>query len=110
MSALTVLPATRPIRAAHLADRLTIAFATAHNVRAGLERMIAVLAEERRAGGVEWWAAAADASSFRLEATAGYARGRRQAIPLGPLGAIVLVDAYELAEVVTQLEPDRKSV
>jgi signal transduction histidine kinase len=105
MTALAVLPAARPIRAAHLADRLALAFATAHDVRVGLERMIAVLADEKRAGRVEWWAPAADAASFRLEATAGYARGRRQAIPLGPVGAIVLVAADELVEIVTQLEP-----
>jgi signal transduction histidine kinase len=105
MSALAVLPITRPIRAAGLADRLTVAFATARDVRAGIERMIAVLADEAQALRVEWWAPAGDAASFRLEATAGSARGRRQAIPLGPLGAIVLVDAEELVEVVAQLEP-----
>jgi signal transduction histidine kinase len=105
MNALAALPITRPIRAAGLTDRLTVAFATAGDARGGLERMIAVLADEAHAPRVEWWAPAGDAASFRLEASAGPARGPRRAIPLGPLGTIVIVDADDLVEVVAQLEP-----
>jgi signal transduction histidine kinase len=71
------------------ADRVTLDFLTAPDVRSGMERVVATLC----VGGVkriEWWAPSEDGARLQLEATAGRGRGRRSAIPLGPAGALVV--------------------
>jgi signal transduction histidine kinase len=97
----------RPI-AASLADSVIVEFATAGDVRSA---MISAVARLRRGGGaasVEWWGPTEDGSALRLEASDGVARGRREAFPIGPVGAIVVTGAdraSELTLAVTRLVP-----
>jgi signal transduction histidine kinase len=112
-SAAVTLPAPparlprRPI-AASLADTVIVEFATAGDVRSA---MISAVARLRRGGGaasVEWWGPTEDGSALRLEASDGVARGRREAFPIGPVGAIVVTgadQAPELTLAVTRLVP-----
>jgi signal transduction histidine kinase len=95
MSSLAVNPLMSAAPAAPpadgLAEALIVAFATADDVAAGMERVTALLAEAGAAARVEWWAPAADGASLRLAAAAGDARGGRTALPIGPVGALVVV-------------------
>jgi signal transduction histidine kinase len=82
----------RPI-AANLADNVLVEFAVAGDVRSAMTSAVARL---RRAGGaarVEWWGPTEDGTALRLEASDGVARGRREAFPIGPVGALVVTDA-----------------
>jgi signal transduction histidine kinase len=95
MSTLAVTPRPGPVVStapdAGLAEALIVAFATAEDSVRGMERVAALLAEEGAVGRVEWWAPAADGTSLRMAAAGGDARGERTAIPIGPVGAIVVV-------------------
>jgi signal transduction histidine kinase len=107
---LPALPASssrRPI-AADLADSVLVEFAAAGDVRSAMTNAVARL---RRGGGaarVEWWGPTEDGSALRLEAFDGVARGRREAFPIGPVGALVVTGADhapQLALAVTRLVP-----
>ncbi|HVP75768.1 MAG TPA: ATP-binding protein [Gaiellaceae bacterium] len=57
---------------------------------------------------VEWWGPAEDGTSLRLEASAGVGVGTRAGIPIGPVGALILVGRAPgppLVEAVTRLVP-----
>src|SRR5437868_4367732 len=73
-----------------LADRVTVEFAAADDVRSGMERAVATLRVGGGADRVEWWGPAEDGSSFGLHAAAGRRRGRGTAVPVGPAGALVV--------------------
>jgi signal transduction histidine kinase len=76
-----------------LGDSLIVAFATAADLSEGVGRVAATL---RRAGvvaGAEWWAPAEAGDSLALQAAEGSRSGRRTAIPIGPAGTLVVVDA-----------------
>jgi signal transduction histidine kinase len=85
-----------------------VEFATAGDVRSA---MVSAVARLRRGGGatsVEWWGPTEDGSALRLEASDGAARGRREAFPIGPVGAIVVTgadQAPELTLAITRLVP-----
>jgi signal transduction histidine kinase len=83
-------------------------FAAAVDVRSA---MISAVARLRRSGGaasVEWWGPTEDGSALRLEASDGVPRGRREAFPIGPVGALVITGAdhgSQLTLSVTRLVP-----
>jgi signal transduction histidine kinase len=85
-----------------------VEFAAAGDVRSAMTIAVARL---RRGGGaarVEWWEPTEDGSALRLEASDGVARGRREAFPIGPVGALVVTGgdhAPQLTLAVTRLVP-----
>jgi signal transduction histidine kinase len=85
-----------------------VEFAAAGDVRSA---MIDAVARLRRGGGasrVEWWGPTEDATALRIEASDGVARGRREAFPIGPVGALVVTGADhapQLTLAVTRLVP-----
>jgi signal transduction histidine kinase len=107
LSALPIRPPRRPI-AANLADSVLVEFAAAGNVRSAMTNAVPRL---RRGGGaarVEWWGPTEDGSALRLETSDGIARGRREAFPIGPVGALVVTGADhapQLMLAVTRLVP-----
>jgi signal transduction histidine kinase len=97
MSSPAAIPLLPSAPCVGLAEALIVAFATAEDGVSGIERVAARLVERGAAGRVEWWAPAADGTLLRLASDAGDASGRRDAIPMGPAGAIVLVGSGEEA-------------
>jgi signal transduction histidine kinase len=99
----TAARALQPLPA--LAERLIVEVAAAQDVRAG----ITCLMDELRGHGlgrVEWWMPGDD-GALRLEVSDGDGCGPRNEIPLGPVGALVMVGdrATELTLPVTRVVP-----
>lgn len=89
--------------AAALADRLIVEFAGAADVSDGVRRVAASLVRTASVAGTEWWAPAESGSSLVLRAADGRRVGRRSAIPLGPAGTLVAVDAGSEAAIAQAL-------
>jgi signal transduction histidine kinase len=73
-----------------LADAFVVDFASADTFHSGMRRVVARLWRSGGADQVEWWAPSGDGASLRIEVSHGAGCGRRDALPLGPAGAIVL--------------------
>jgi signal transduction histidine kinase len=89
-------------------DGLILEFATAGGLSDGVRSVVACLWRGGAVAGAEWWAPAEDAGSFVLRAAEGRRVGRRSAIPIGPAGALVVVDAASeplVAETLGRLMP-----
>jgi signal transduction histidine kinase len=76
-----------------LGDSLIVAFATAADVSDGVRRVAATLRRAGAVAGAEWWAPSEKGRSLALQASEGSRSGRRTAIPIGPAGTLVVVDA-----------------
>jgi signal transduction histidine kinase len=101
-------PHLLPEPAPSLAEELILTLATAADVHDAMTRIVPSLRAGARLQRVEWWTAAEDERSLRLEAAAGFGSGRRTALPLGPLGSLILVGdnaVPELTEIVTRFVP-----
>jgi len=88
-----------------LADRLIVEVAAVQDVRAGITCLMDEL-RRQGLGRVEWWMPGAD-GALRLEISDGDGYGPRSEIPLGPIGALVMVGegAPELTLPVTRVVP-----
>ena len=87
---------------------MIVAFETAEECGSGIEHVAELLVERGVALRVEWWAPAVDGTSLRLAAAVGDPRGERSAIPLGPVGAIVVATdgrASEALDTLARLAP-----
>ena len=72
-----------------LASALLATVATANSIGAGMRRLVELVREEAGAAGVEWWGPADDGTLSRL-VMRGTGRGRRESVPLGRAGALVI--------------------
>jgi signal transduction histidine kinase len=70
--------------------RAALELATADELDRGMSRVLALLRSACGAERIEWWAPA-EGRELRLVVADGEGRGRRQRLPLGPAGAIVVV-------------------
>jgi signal transduction histidine kinase len=87
-------------RLEHTLDgRLLVAIASAHDLREGVERLVALL-RGRGVARCEWWGPDDHGRAFRLQLADGEPRGARTAVPLGPAGALVLVGGHATAELI----------
>ncbi|HZR95154.1 MAG TPA: HAMP domain-containing sensor histidine kinase [Gaiellaceae bacterium] len=110
------VPATFLDRPAHrrhaapseLGDEVVLAFARAEEVAAGLASVVELLQLDEDVDRVEWWAPAESGDLLRLEAAAGTGGAERTAVPLGPVGVLVLAGpgwAPRIVEAVVRLVP-----
>jgi len=91
-----------------VADRVIVDFATAADVRSGMQAAVSRARQEGGADQVEWWAPSADGSALQLEAADGRGNGRRSAMPLGPAGVLVVTADHwsqVIVAVVNRLAP-----
>jgi signal transduction histidine kinase len=68
---------------------LVLALATADDLASGMGQVLDRIRRDSGAARVEWWAPADDGAP-ELVAAAGFARGRRENLPLGSAGVLVL--------------------
>jgi signal transduction histidine kinase len=84
------LPARHELAEPHSLEHDTVlALATADDLASGMGRVVEQIRRDSGAVGVEWWAAADD-GGLELAAAAGFACGRRETLPLGSAGLLVL--------------------
>ena len=68
---------------------VVLALATADDLASGMGQVVERIRRDSGAARIEWWAAADD-GALELVAAAGFARGRRENLPLGSAGVLVL--------------------
>jgi len=68
---------------------IVLALATADDLASGMGQVVERIRRDSGAAGIEWWAAADD-GALELVAAAGFARGRRENLPLGSAGVLTL--------------------
>ena len=72
------------------ADRVIVDFATAPDVRSGMQVVVGRLRREGGVDRVEWWAPTADGTALELAAADGRGGRRRSALPVGRAGVLVV--------------------
>jgi signal transduction histidine kinase len=67
---------------------MVLALATADDLASGMDAVVGRIRRDSGAARVEWWAPADD-GALQLVAAAGFARGRRENLPLGSAGVLI---------------------